>query len=469
MVIYRIFILVFFVSIIPFKLLGQEKSEKLKFLQFRNFDVRGVNKDIIDQIKKTALSAGMSRSDYELLIGAKQTTKNESIEMHEIRLRVVPITWAGGSSKGYLIEGVLIDVLTETSLNRILRARVPSTQIVFTVSQIFNGLLSGQKEELRPLDFELDGIVEPLPDLADPPANKQNAKPKGPKGDQAEKADVSEEGEIASEPPDAEPEVTDSDKNKDPKKNPQQPKKNNLSNSEVKISNFDSPDIDLTRGENVLQSESTPWVFVHSFDLGLIYGRESISSVNIIDVSNNFSYSGILVEHYMNLDGEESNSVRSKFSLRRLASASEFEISPRISLESNFHLSAFSRILQPFIGLKLATSSFVNLAVRGEGFKNFGTTALWAEGGLYLDLRQLGFGTTIGASIGKTFLGSTDYSASEDGLEIQGDSLAIFFSQKVWSWLHLFGEYRGYEFTSISLQDFKNSYQEMSFGLLMRF
>lgn len=471
MAIYRFFILFsFLVSFSSQSLMAQEKEKKPKFLQFRHFDVRGVNQEVIDQIKKTALSAGMSRSDYELLIGAKQSTKNESVDMHEIRLRIVPITWAGGKSKGYLIEGVLIDVLSEASLNRILRARVPSTQVVFTVSKIFEGLLSGQKEELRPLDYELDGIEDPLPDLADPPMDKKKSKDKDPKNKNAENDEDQESEGIGNESPELEGKVTDKDKEENPPKPPQAAtKKNSLSNSEVKIADFDSPDIDLTRGENVLQAESTPWVFIHSIDFGLIYGKESISSVNIVDVTNDFSYSGLLVEHYMNLDGEESNSIRSKFSFRRLASATEFEIAPRITLESNFHLSAFSRVLQPFVGLKLATSSFVNLAVRGDGFKSFGTTVLWAEGGLYLDLRQLGFGTIFGASIGKTFLGSTDYSTSEDGLEIQGDSLAIFFSQKVWSWLHLFGEYRGYEFTSISLQEFKNSYQEASLGLLMRF
>lgn len=436
----------------------QAPTERLQYLQFRNFDLKGVSPDIKNQLRKVAYNIGMGLEDYQILIGGQTIQGSDSISLKEVRLRIAPITWRGGLSRGYYLEGVLIDKNTGETLNHIKRARIQEHQLVFTASQILSGLFGPREALLEPLaDFDYEDGAAPTNDLNENPKNDPD-----PKKEQQKR----ENEESETEPP---TELAEPEKEPPPNEEDDSEPSAEIREREVTISDFSSPDIDLTRGENPIRSNTTPWDLVHSFDIGLSVSRENIDSTNIIEVSNQITNSGLSAVHYMNLDGTNSNKIRSRLSLSRPISKTEYKFKPRIIVGSYYHLSRFTRLFQPFAGLSLNSSSFVNLEGRGEGLRHFTTLALWYEGGIMIDLADLNLGTQIILSMGKTFTAESNYTAKDSSLALEGTLTTISLNQNIWKMFNLYYEFRNYNFTSLALQSFENTYQEQLIGVMARF
>jgi hypothetical protein len=443
--------------------LSAQEEQAIRYLQFTGFDFRGLDAGIIRQLRTATYSIGMELPNYEIIIGNRSSDGTGSIAIDEVKLRVLPITWRNGLSQGFYLEGVIYDTQTGEVKNHIKRTRIQEQQLVFTYGNLIRRLFGPREVNPEALpDFEFSQLPTPPPSLS-PPAKD---KPDKPTQDKQEQSEDQVNDDPVNDNPEAPVVSEDEEAKEEPEEEPEKPKRPN----EVAISNFESPDVDLTRGENPIKSESRSWEFIHRFIFGLSYNTESISSENVIEVENDFINAGIHAHHFMNLDGSKSNLIRSRISMMRPQSETNFKFKARVLFGSYFHLSRFTPFFQPYIGLSRNSSSFVNLAQRGGGLRNFNTSTIWNEWGVVVDLTSLSLGTMVGFSIGTTLSSSTNYTAIDDTeVEMEGELKSFFIFQKIWRKISLFAELRTYSFRSPSIQAFENRYTEQALGITYSF
>jgi hypothetical protein len=441
---------------------AQEPAKK-RYLQFGSFDFRGLEQDLVRQLRRATYSIGMELQNYEIIIGNRSPDGTATIAIDEVRLRVLPIKWRNGLSEGYYLEGILFDTQTNEIKNQIKRTRIQEQQLIFTYSNVIRSLFGPRETNSEVLpDFEFSQLQQPPPPLAPPEKNKQERSKSDKQSQDPQAGDLPPEDH-------QDPVVTDNKKEEDKKDDRQEENKPKRPN-EVAISNFESPDIDLTRGENPIKLDSRKWEFMHRFIVGLSLNKESINSENLIEVENNLTNAALHAHHLMKLDGPRSNMLRSRLSMIRPQSKTEFKFKPRLVVGTYFHLSRFTDFFQPFFGLTLNSSSFVNLAQRGQGLRNFNTSTIWYEGGLMADLTAISTGTLVGFSIGKTLSSSTNYTATDSTeVDLIGEIMTLFIFQRIWNKISIFAELRSYSFRIATIQQFENRYSEQALGLTFSF
>jgi hypothetical protein len=449
-------IYVFLLSSICHNALAREQDRTVKqYLQFANFEIQHLPEQVRDQVRKSSYNFGMRLKQYEILIGNQRSALSEDISLHEISVRITPTTWREGQSQGYNIEVKLIDKNNDEILNQITRPRIHEHQIVFNLNQILSNIFNAKRQEMLTASLESgdnspDSETTTASELGDrsspPPPDKNN--------------DPDDESSY-------EEQSLDSKEKKNDKNEPEVSR--NKREQEITISNFSSPDIDLTRGDNPIKPTSNNWEFIHSFSAGLIVARESISSVDIIDVTNQVLSSGLTATHQMYFNGLNSNSLLTRATLMKPVSKTDFKFKPRTIINTHYVISRFRTFVQPFAGLGHSSSSFVNLGRRAEGLRHFDSSAEWALIGLRFDGRLVNLNSRLNLSVGKSISARTNFSSPNSTFEMAGNLLSIDISQKVWGILDLYYEMRRYQFTSEVLQDFVNTHNEHFIGVIARF
>ena len=123
-----------------------KKERAEKFIRLKKFEVKGVDKSIVEQIRKNAISIVMGKNEYQFLIGKTDIKiDNPKVEILEIDFSMLPIKW--GNNYGYYLEASLIESNTGVARRKEVRTRVPVQQAIFQSGRVMSALFGPEKIE----------------------------------------------------------------------------------------------------------------------------------------------------------------------------------------------------------------------------------------------------------------------------------------------------------------------------------
>lgn len=424
-----------------------EKMKKISYIRIGELRLTSIDPKVQDQIKKNIITLILLKEGHELLFGDVSNDVASGIDILEVQFEAKN---AGGeSSDTYTLEAILYEPSSSKALAVRTQAGVVENAIVYQSSLLLEALFK--------VDFTalLEASREDK-DRNNETRNERLERLRKEKRELLEKEKrEAEKQQSLSNDPTLDPAI----------KNEQAEKKTkNVASKAVSISNFSSPDIDLSKMPPTPIGDGANKKPVGFFSYSIAYGNENLQSANIIEVTNELSYLGLRVEFDYFTDGIESNHFQLSSNVRKPMTDSEFEFSTRFNFSLSYNLTALSSVAYPFLGLSLETSSFVNLGPIGEGLRLWSTQTLWSFMGGTLDFKRLGVATSVSFYIGKSFIASTDYTSNTAKTGLDGQFIGVTLTQKIWRFLSLYASYKEVELSSQALQGLENASKEFSLG-----
>lgn len=434
-----------------------KKQANPKFMLIAPMTIKGVNDSLRDQIKKSIVSLIIERKDYQILISNK-IVPNQSTQVHELSFKLIPVAW-GNDIRGFNIEAQLTDKNTSEIIVARRRRRVTNQQLVYQSEQTFLDLFRPQTD----IPLEPQGLETELDEGADlNNKNKDKSKAAAPEEPliDANADDQDEEERVA--------EV----EKKVPEKKTKKPEKKKPRKRPLSLGAIESPDLNLKKDNpfnkvaKITKPESR-----FSFFLGqsqeLINSKNAIDG-NVVEVDNTIELVSFRAQHKYFFDGFDSNHVRSSLGLSVPTTSTEFEFSNRYKLGLEYHLTGLTKVVGFYGGINYETSSFVNIGQRGDGFRSWSVKSIWTVAGAELDLSSFGWNMQINVKYGQPLSSTTDLNTLGSDLALEGNFLEYSVQHVIWKRFFAFASLRDYTQTSLSLQTFENTVNEVFFGVVYR-
>lgn len=434
-----------------FSLYAQEQEEsRPKIPTFVDLSkIKVLAPEQVRLVKKSVYEALLAGKAFDLKInGGSKLKKSQKKDWLVISIGIKK------SSIGFKANLELLSLKTKKRIKQLTQERIAKSKLQLTVRVMIYKLLYGKnfdekqniiiKNEVAPeiINFEQESEIVQVEEELEAEDSKEDVIASNLKSEIKEKQAI--------ETPVVVPEE---------KKKKKKPK--------VAISNFDSPDIDLTYiapPEIKKNTKRPPWL--KEYDLRLNYILDQIQSEVVVKVSEDnqllrmggsFNFFPPDSKHFNSLSVD----IEKIFSEDRAQKPINF----RTKLTRN--LNVYERRYFLGAGLGLSSENFTNVNEQGTGLASWNNQLLWLSiGGLfYFDHRNLTHSVDIGLS--KALIGLTNLSIQGETVPLGGNKIEVNLSYNL---------YRNYFFTSgLSAQalsstsgGLKYSQSQLYLGLMYR-
>lgn len=225
------------------------------------------------------------------------------------------------------------------------------------------------------------------------------------------------------------------------------PKKN-----EVKISKFDSPDIDLSVKKNL--SPYVPSNLRLKSSMALQFGRDysKYISSSIIETlttieRNVFSFGGRFRR------GDSFDYMETYASINQVVGENEEKIANGVGIDGEYNFSVYRNIFYIPIFAQYEKISFVDLSKKGEDVVPWNNNVVWLGAGAKLSIFNEGI--ELSGGVAKSFIGNSDLGVRGESFPIEGDKLYSKVRIKVYEKYGIDFRFEKISLTSNASKDFK--------------
>ncbi len=426
---------------------GQSAQKIPTFIDLEN--INDISSDEKRLVKKSLYEALLSGKNFDLNInGSIPVADKEKKDWLIIKVKV------NKEELGYSAELALESLLQKKILNRVGQDKIARNKLQLTLRQMIYKVLYGERFDVETNSLKND---EPIAAIAN--LNNNKAPDIDPDVDDPDDVvpDLDEEREQA----------LDKDSDDKPQIAEQKKKKSTSKKPEIKIRDFDSPNIDLSR-EPVEKGDEPqrlpPWVKTFDIEAGLVL--EGITSRVVVDASEKNALLKIGGEYLFSSPSQVSY-FKAKGSFDKIFTEDEFQKPINFELGIRRHLHLFWRKVFLFGGAHFETENFINVNEQGAGQQLWSNQIMWYEFGMNIFYQLFNRTHEIEYSAKSILAGVTDLSINGQEVSITGTRLDINLVFQIKKKYHL---KLGYNTQALQSQttDFEYTQSQILVGLLYR-
>lgn len=434
------------------------------YISLKMDELKNLTNYEIDFLKKSAFEAVVASRSFEIILVEKQLNTAPGEVYFNISL-ASQITNDGKYNLEFnLLEVPSGEVISKVTANKIEREKVQLTSRKMLYTLIF--------EKYNPKESELsvkEEIVKAIEKAAKNNANAKNQN-RSSKNSVRNKLEVKpREDEKPIEEPGKEKAPNDKQVD-DEKKNEKSPPRAIMPNSS-KTNNFESPNLDLRKEvEKEKKDSGFKFTLKSNYEFSLGYEKEESIANSVIDseatLETNTNTTLLALNFQANSKIEEWDKYFSYGgTFTKIISDDVYGIPPRLSINLKYNQNIWARLLFVNFVLEYERFSFVSLAQRGSGLSAFSNNTLWTGADLVYEDEIYSKKTTLGISINKVLVGTSDLTLLDKSITIDGNKLKIWAKRNIWREFGLQLHYATISFSSLSSTKYETNHSVVGLNL----
>lgn len=451
----------------------KKKKEAKPYISIAKPDIKNVSDLQKRLIIRSAIGVVMKSGKYNMLFSSPKSFEDAKFKFYKLVMEGSKTKW-GKNKVGYNLKFKLVDAYTKEVIRETIKTRIEGRQLVFKAKLLQWELIFG-KDKAKEIEKEVEAqteeelIEEEIKDPKDS-NNKNNNDPKG--------ADATPP--VPPENPESEEVIAEAGKDADKKKKKKteeeeedEEKKKKKKKKDVKISEFASPDLDLTKERlDTTVKPPQPFKVDSQVAFGLDFLTETISSKAIIEVNNNISLTGVYVDAALRFQEDPTDRLHVGFRMTRFSSENQYRLTPPRMLHLRYKLGFVGLPIFFHGGFEYETQPFAQLGVAGEGIQAWEQSFLWFKGGISVEFKSLfDMKTEIGGFMFSPYIAATNFGldqGSEGKVTLTGTKFEVYMIQQVWGKYNLRFAYFQSDITSQGINNLQNQQATTLISLLYR-
>lgn len=428
-----------------------------------------LNLDVTDEIsefdqhslRKSALQVVLGTNEFELLLN-----ENNTVDIYQLNRYVLNLKSRKSTQTSYNLDFSLLNVSTNKKITSFKKNEVNIKKFQLESRKLLYKVFYGENYNLQKNTFIKKKLSKKIKsDLNEQKKaiknnqEKLNKKIKKVSTVKINNEDSHEDTEL----------VNKEDKEKGDVKSVQTKRK--TKKNTAKISEFESPDLNLKK--------NIPDIVNENFNLSLIpdsfyaigFLKESTLSNNPINSSENIdtqtNLTSINVTYLNNIKVNEWNEYFSiGGAISKILSENPYGIVPHFSLYASYNKQLFVESFFVSLDFEYEKISFSSVSSRGSGLKGFSNSTLWTGFGFKYIGSIYGKKLVTSSFFKKSFIGSSDLSATSESVAIDGTKLVFDISLNVYDRFGAGLFYETASFTSSSNNSFSTDHQIIGLRLV---
>ncbi|PIK14825.1 hypothetical protein [Halobacteriovorax sp. JY17] len=402
-------------------------------------------------VKKSVYEVVYYTGVFDLIIGKykKSLSKEESFSI-DININA--------TSKDQQFANVklgLREMKTNKPINIVESKKVPRIKLQYTVRKLLFKLFYEENYD-EENDRVINNKVIPVTSQITHPSEPDSVS-KDPEQETSEGSPVEgmEEAIVAEESANDPIEEEEEDKAKKVKKD---------KDKEVKISKFDSPDIDVTVEQEVKIFKPTSFEVHSKFYVNLGQSTDATESSTIIETRTDTKQLRFEIGSRFQI-GDRSDYYDIGLSVGQLLGENKYQLSAGFKFHLEYALNLYKRNLYIIPSIEYETLSFADLSTKGDGIVPWNNKLMWfgAKGRVSLFNDRL----EISGGYAKSFIGDSDLGKKSETFPIEGSKVMVGAMTKVYKKLGIGAAYNIVSLTSSASSSFKADYE--SFQVLLTY
>ena len=456
-------------KIVPKK---KKKKEKKPYISIAKPNIKNISDLQKRLIIRSAIGVVMKSGKYNMLFSSPKSFEDAKFKFYKLVMEGSKAKW-GKNKVGYNLKFKLIDAFTKETLRETIKTRIEGRQLVFKAKLLQWELIFGKEKAAQEIEDEIEALTEEelIEEEAKDPRdkNKNDNSSKGADALPPVPPEIQEGEEII-----AGVDKTGKKKKKNkPEEEIEESKKKKKKKKEIKISEFDSPDLDLTKEKlDTTVKPPQPFKVDSQVAFGVDFLSETISSKAIIEVSNNINLTGIYVDAALQFQENPTDRLHVGFRMTRFSSENTFRLTPPRMLHLKYKLGFRGLPVFFYGGFEYETQPFAQLGNAGEGIQAWEQSFLWFKGGISVEFRSLfGMKTEIGGFLYSPYIAATNFGldqGSEGKVTLTGSKFEAYMVQQIWGKYNLRFAYFQSDITSQGLNNLQNQQATTLISLLYR-
>jgi hypothetical protein len=448
---------------------GSKKKEAKPYISIAKPNIKNVSDLQKRLIIRSAIGVVMKSGKYNMLFSSPKSFEDAKFKFYKLEMEGSKTKW-GKNKVGYNLKFRLVDAYTKEVLRETIKTRIEERHLVFKAKLLQWELIFG-KDKAKELEKEIEAQTEDElkeEEVKDPKEkdDKNNSDAKGADAQTPPPAVVDEASDLFAEAGDKK------EKKKAEEEELEEKDKKEKKKKEIKISEFESPDLDLTKERlDTTVKPPKPFKVDSQIAFGLDFISENISSKSIIEVENDIGLLGVYVDAALQFQENPTDRLHVGFRMTRITSENDYALTPPRMLHLRYKLGFVGLPIYFHAGFEFETQPFAQLGEAGEGIQAWEQSFLWYKGGLSLEFQSLfRMKTELGGFIFSPFVASTNFGTEkgEGSITLTGSKFEVYMIQQVWGNYNLKFSYFQSDITSQGLNSLENHQATTLISLLYR-
>ncbi len=449
---------------------SKKKKEPKPYISIAKPNIKNISDLQKRLIIRSAIGVVMKSGKYNMLFSSPKSFEDAKFKFYKLEMEGSKTKW-GKNKVGYNLKFKLVDAYTKEVLRESIKTRIEGRHLVFKAKLLQWELIFG-KEKAKAIEKEVEAQTEEEieEEVKDPEGkDDKSSDSSGAKGGDpaaAQPGDVSEiiaEGGVKKK----------GEKKKiEPEEEEEDPKKKKKKKKDVKISEFESPDLDLTKQSlDTTVKPPMPFKVDSKVAFGLDFISENISSKSIIEVENEIGLMGVYIDAALQFQENPTDRLHVGFRATRITSENDYSLTPPRMLHLRYKLGFQGLPIYFHAGFEYETQPFAQLGTAGEGIQAWEQSFLWYKGGLSLEFQSLfRMKTELGGFVFSPFVAATNFGTDngEGNITMTGSKFEVYMIQQVWGSYNIKFSYFQSDITSQGLNNLENHQATTLISLLYR-
>lgn len=446
-----------------------KKKEAKPYISIAKPNIKNVSDLQKRLIIRSAIGVVMKSGKYNMLFSSPKSFEDAKFKFYKLEMEGFKTKW-GKNKAGYNLKFRLVDAYTKEVLRESIKTRIEERHLVFKAKLLQWELIFG-KDKAKELEKEIEAQTEDElkeEEVKDPKEKdeKNNNDSKGADARTPPPVPVDEASDLLAEVGDKK------EKKKAEEEELEEKSKKEKKKKEIKISEFESPDLDLTKERlDTTVKPPKPFKVDSQIAFGLDFISENISSKSIIQVENKIGLMGVYVDSALQFQENPTDRLHVGFRMTRITSENDYALTPPRMLHLRYKLGFVGIPIYFHAGFEFETQPFAQLGEAGEGIQAWEQSFLWYKGGLSLEFQSLfRMKTELGGFIFSPFVAATNFGTEkgEGSITLTGSKFEVYMIQQVWGNYNLKFSYFQSDITSQGLNSLENHQVTTLISLLYR-
>lgn len=450
----------------------KKKKEAKPYISIAKPDIKNVSDLQKRLIIRSAIGVVMKSGKYNMLFSSPKSFEDAKFKFYKLVMEGSKTKW-GKNKVGYNLKFKLVDAYTKEVIKETIKTRIEGRQLVFKAKLLQWELIFG-KDKAKEIEEEIEAQTEEelIEEEVKDPKNSKNKNNNDPKSADAAPPVPPENLESEEVIAEAGKDANKKKKKKTEEFEEEEGKEKKKKKKDVKISEFASPDLDLTKERlDTTVKPPKPFKVDSQIAFGLDFISETISSKSIIEVDNEIGMMGVYVDAALQFQENPTDRLHVGFRMTRITSENDYALTPPRMLHLRYKLGFVGIPIYFHAGFEFETQPFAQLGEAGEGIQAWEQSFLWYKGGLSLEFKSiLRMKTEIGGFIFSPFVAATNFGTEngEGKVTLTGSKFEVYMIQQIWGNYNLkFGYYQS-DITSQGLNNLQNQQSTTLISLLYR-
>ncbi|MCO4794995.1 MAG: hypothetical protein KC493_14865, partial [Bacteriovoracaceae bacterium] len=265
---------------------GKKKKEKKKpYISIAKPKIKNISDLQQRLIIRSAIGVVMKSGKFNMLFSSPKSFEDAKFKFYKLEMSGGKTKW-GKNKSGYNLKFKLVDAFTKKTIREVIKTRIEGRQLVFKSKLLQWELIFG-KDKAKEVEKEVEAQAEE--EILEEEKEKDDKNKDNKKDSSGDSAGVGDPPPPPVDPEDENSEEILAEEEKKKKKKlaleEEEKKKKKKKKKDLKISEFDSPDLDLTKEKlDTTVQPPKPFKVDSQIAFGLDFIEESISSKDIIEV-----------------------------------------------------------------------------------------------------------------------------------------------------------------------------------------